>query len=245
MKNELDLLRQESQQLQNPASALEIHVVDKNDIFYTRGRYLAKSVYRNKWNTENLIDHNDYGVVIVSQGKVIANMNIQIGSTNRPLNSEKFFAKEHWKHYFDVPASQTLELSGLSIPQDVDSELRTSLLMILSLSAYNIAMSLGIKVCTTVQLQMLIRILTRRLYLPFFTSEFVTDIKGSVPNDDYWNRMETPKIYYLDLVDSKTIEIFNQFFCYLNFQGINTAFLPRFNQQQMTFTSFRNRIADI
>jgi hypothetical protein len=245
MKTELDLLRQKSQQLQNSASALEVHVVDKNDIFYTRGRYLAKSVYKNKWNTANLIDHNDYGVVIVSQGRIIANMNIQIGSIDKLLNSEKFFVKEHWKHYFDVPAYQTLELSGLSIPQDVDSELRTSLLMILSLSAYNIARSLGIKVCTTVQLQMLIRILTRRLHLPFFASEFVTDIKGNVPNDDYWNRMESPKIYYLDIVDSKTVEIFNLFFCYLNSQGINTTFLPRFHQKQMSFSSFRNRILGV
>ncbi len=241
MKTELDLLRRESQQLQNPATALEIHVVDKSDIFYTKGRYLAKSVYRNKWNTENLIDHNDYGIVIVSQGQIVANMNIQIGGGNRLLNSEKFFAKEHWKHYFDVPAHQTLELSGLSIPQDVDSELRTSLLMVLSLSAYNIARSFGIKVCTTVQLQMLIRILTRRLHLPFFPSEFVTEINGEVPNDDYWNRMEAPKMYYLDLLDSKTVEIFNLFFCYLNSQGIHTTFLPRFNQRQTSFSSFRSR----
>jgi hypothetical protein len=241
MKNELDLLRKESQQLQNPATPLEVHVVDKNDIFYTKGRYLAKSVYKNKWNTENLIDHNDYGIVIVSEGRVIANMNIQLGGRNRLLNSEKFFAREHWKNYFDVSAHQTLEISGLSIPQEVDTELRTSLLMILSLSAYYIARSLGIRVCATVQLKMLIRILTRRLHLPFFPSEFVTEVNGDVPNDDYWNRLDAPKMYYLDFTDSKTLENYERFSSYLNSKGVRTTFLPRFTHKQAVFTSFHNK----
>jgi hypothetical protein len=245
MKSDLDFLRLESQDIQHSTAALEVHIVDKSDIFYTKGRYLARNVYKNKWNTDNLIDNNDYGIVIAAKGRVIANMNIQVGSENRQLNSEKFFAKEHWKNYFEVPAHQTIELSGLSIPQDVDNDLRVALLMILSLSAYNIARSLGIKVCITVQLQMLIRILTRRLHLPFFPSEFVTEIRGSVPNDDYWNRIESPKIYYLDMVDGKTVELYNLFFCYLNHQGINATFFPRFNQKQMTFTSFRNKMMEV
>ncbi len=57
---------------------MEIHIVDKSDIFYKKGRQLASDAYRQVWNTENLIDGNDYGVIISHQGKVIGNINIQI-----------------------------------------------------------------------------------------------------------------------------------------------------------------------
>jgi hypothetical protein len=244
MKTELDLLRQESQQLQNSASALEIHVVDKNDIFYTKGRYLARSVYKNKWNTENLIDHNDYGIIIVSNGRAIANMNVQIRNFDRPLKSENFFGEQHWKNCFDKPIDDIAEISGLSIDPDIESDLRNPLLMLLCLTAYNLIRSLGIKVCTTVQLKTLIHILTKRLHLPFFTNESITKVKGSVPNDRYWNGQDSPRLYYLDLVDSQTVETFNLFFCYLNSQGIQTAFLPRFSQKHRTFSSFRSQVLE-
>jgi hypothetical protein len=239
MKNELELSIQESKQLHNPATALEIHVVDKNDIFYPKGRSLARSVYKHKWKTENLLDSNDYGIVIVSEGRVIANMNIQMGGT-QPLKSEKFFSKKHWDHYFDITREQTVEISGLSIDQSVDSELRYPLIMLLSLTAYNLTRSLGIKVWTTVQLKVLNRILTKRLHLPFFTNEFITDIQGQVPNDNYWNGMDMPKLYYLDLTNTNTTETFNSFFSYLNLLGIQTTFLPRYTKKGFSsFSSFR------
>jgi hypothetical protein len=239
MKNELEISRQESQHPNNPAAALEIHVVDKNDIFYPRGRLLARSVYKHKWKTENLVDSNDYGIVIISEGRVIANMNIQMGSS-RPLKSEKFFSQKHWKHYFDVPREEMVEISGLSIDQNVDSDLRYPLIMLLSLTAYNLTRSLGVKVWTTVQLKVLNRILTKRLHLPFFTNEFVRDIQGQVPNDNYWNGVDMPKLYYLDLASPATIDIFNSFFSYLNLLGIKTSFLPRYTKTSYpSFSSFR------
>lgn len=79
---------------------MEIHIVDKSDIFYKKGRQLASDAYRQVWNTENLIDGNDYGVIISHQGKVIGNINIQIRQGNKPLKSEAFFGKEHWQAYF-------------------------------------------------------------------------------------------------------------------------------------------------
>ncbi|MGL6340752.1 MAG: hypothetical protein ACRC80_16625, partial [Waterburya sp.] len=207
-----------------------------------RGRILAKNVYKNKWNTENLVDNNDYGIVIISNGKAIANMNVQIRKNNRPLKSEIFFGKEHWKDCLQYPVSEIAEISGLSIDPNIESDLRNPLLMLLCLTAYNLIRSLGIKVCTTVQLRTLIHILMKRLHLPFSTNEVITKVKGTVPNDKYWNGSDSPRLYYLNLVDNKTVETFNLFFCYLNSQGIQTAFKPRFAQKHDTFSSFRNKV---
>lgn len=185
------------------SSLLEIHLVEKNDIFYKKGRVSAEEVYRRAWNTENLIDGNDYGVIITHQDQLVGNMNIQLRHENSHLKSEKFFGAEHWASYFDVAPTQTVEISGLSIPQNVNPEIRQSIMMLLIFGAYAITRNLGIRFWTTIQHKMLYRLLTKRLYLPLFTNEMITTPSENIPEDSYWNGPEPPRIYYLDLFRPK------------------------------------------
>jgi hypothetical protein len=218
---------------------MEVHLVDKNDIFYKKGRLLAEEVYRKVWNTEHLIDGNDYAVVISRQGSVVGNMNIQLRSGRKSLKSETFFGGEHWQNYFPGSPASVAELSALAIDQKLPPEIRRPIMMMLILGTQILSRALDVQFYVTIQHEFLMRILTKSLQLPFFRNESLTRPQGQLPNDDYWNRGELPRLYYLDTKNGDAINTCASFFCYLHVSGIQTSFLPRIKKNDMPFSAFR------
>lgn len=212
---------------QNPQVSIETHIVEREDIFYTKGRNLAKAVYKDVWKTENLVDGNDYGIVVVCNGKVLGNANIQIKKPEKALKSEKFFGASHWKNYFQVSNSEIAEISALAVSQDAPSELRRPVMMMLITGLQNLCRIKGIKQLATVQHGYLVRILTKSLHLPFYKNEVVNEPLADVPDDNYWKRVSSPAIYYLEPLSINVIEACYSFLSYMNVAGVQTAFYPR------------------
>lgn len=178
------------------SSLVEVHIVHKGNEHYAKGRKLAENVYRQVWGTKNLLDGNDYGVIVSQNGKVLGNINIQFRRSRDLLKSEVFFGASHWQEYSDAQPSQIAELSALALAQDVPKKLRRPTMMTLILGIYLICHAENIKFVATVQHDYLIRILSKSLHLPFFRNEYVKHIYGEVPNDNYWNRGKLPRLYY-------------------------------------------------
>ena len=178
------------------SSLVEVHIVRKGDNYYSKGRKLAEQVYREIWGTENLLDGNDYGVIVSQNGKVIGNINIQFRRSRNLLKSEVFFGKKHWQEYSKAHHSQIAELSALALAQDIPKHLRRPTMMTLILGVYLICHAENINFVATVQHDYLIRILSKSLRLPFFRNEYVKHIYGEVPDDKYWNKDKLPRLYY-------------------------------------------------
>ena len=218
---------------------IETHLVEREDIFYTKGRNLAKAVYKDVWNTENLIDGNDYGIVVACNGEVLGNANIQLKKPGKLLKSESFFGKSHWQDYFDVLDSEIAEISALAVAQDAPAELRRPIMMMLITGIQNLCRIKGIHKIATVQHDYLARILTKSLHLPFFRNQGVKDPKSSIPNDDYWKRVKPPALYYLEPLKIEVIEACYSFLSYLNVAGMQTSFYPRVKpDEQQSYAAF-------
>jgi hypothetical protein len=220
-------------------SPMDIHIVDKQDIFYRKGRNLAEQAYRRTWNTEQLIDGNDYAVVVSHNGDVIGNMNLQLRSESKPLKSEIFFGWKHWHGYFNPSSSNVAELSALAIAHDLPSELSRPVMMMLILGIQSLCRLKNINLLVTVQHEFLIRVLKQSLCLPFLRNENIRTPHGTLPDDDYWNQKQPPRLYYLEPNHHQTIETCSSFLCYLNVAGVNTRFLPRVTHESLTYTAFR------
>jgi hypothetical protein len=220
---------------------MEVHLVDKNDIFYKKGRVLAEEVYRKVWNTENLIDGNDYAIVVSRNGIAIGNMNLQLRSEKKLLKSELFYGAEHWQDFFAGKPTRVAELSALALSQNLPNEVRRPIMMMLILGTQILSRALDIQFYVTIQHEFLMRILTKSLQLPFFRNEQLQMPQGKIPNDQYWNRGEFPKLYYLDTKDSNAINTCASFFSYLHVAGIQTAFLPRLKKNDLPFSTFREK----
>jgi len=221
------------------SNEMEIHLVNQNDIFYKKGRILASDVYHQVWKTEKLIDDNHYGIVVTHQGKVVGNVNIQLRLENQPVKSEKFFGEKHWQYSCDISEDSIVEMSGLSIGQDVPPELRQPIMMLLLFSTYTLARSMGRTFCVTIQRKALYRILTKHLHLPIFPNKTITDTQGEVPDDTYWHGSEKPQLYYIDGTSAETIEAMNSYFFYLTSIGISTKFHSRFDSDSTSYAQFR------
>jgi hypothetical protein len=224
----------------NPlAPRVEVHLVDKNDIFYKKGRVLAEQIYRRVWNTENLIDGNDYAIVVSQNGTVVANMNLQLRTEKKLLKSELFFGREHWQENFQGSPICVAELSALALSQDLPNDARRPLMMALILGTQILSRALDIQFYVTIQHEFLMRILTKSLQLPFFRNLNLEYPQGQLPDDLYWNRGEFPKLYYLDTKNSEAVNTCASFFSYLHVVGIQTTFLPRIQKNNLSFATFR------
>ena len=210
-------------------SLIEVCVVHKGDEFYNQGRKLAENVYRQVWGTENLLDGNDYGVVVVQNGKILGNLNIQFKSSRGLLKSEVFFNEKHWQGYSNAHYSEVAEISALAIAQDAPKELRRSIMKMLIMVMINFCRQKGIKFLVTVQHDYLIRILSKSLYLPFFMNNDISKPQGNVPCDGYWKREKSPRLYYLSPNNIQTI---NACASYLNH-------LPTARIESSCFAGFR------
>ncbi len=219
-------------------SLIEVHLVDKNNIFYQQGRILAQDVYRQIWNTDHLIDGNDYAVVIVANGTVIGNLNLQLKNQQKPLKSEIFFESEHWESYFSKSSEKITEISGLSVSQDLPVKSRQLVIMLLTLGTSIISQILGIDLWVTVQRKALNRILAKQLRLSFVTNKTIVTPQKEVPKDNYWNSSELPQIYYLDVKSSQNINAFSLFYSYLHLMGVRWKFLSQFQSKPLTFSAF-------
>lgn len=227
---------------ETPESAslpMEVHLVDKHDIFYKKGRLLAEDAYRKTWNTEHLIDGNNYAVVVSHMGKVLGNMNLQLRAEEKLLKSEKFFGQEHWSGYFRPSMTSVAELSALAVAPDLPSELSRPVMMMLILGMQSLGRLKNISLVVTVQHEFLIRVLQQGLHLPFLCNEQVKTPQGELPNDDYWNQKKSPRLYYLEPNSHQVVETCFSFFCYLNTSGISTVFYPRIHQEKLTYSAFR------
>lgn len=216
-----------------PLKLLRVEIVNKTDKIYQQGRKLAEQMYEKVWQTDRLIDNNDYGVVIFYDDSVIANVNIQLKQQNMLLKSEQFFSPLHWQKYLNIADSQIAEISGLAISDRIPHSLSRPVLMTLVLGLRTLLYALELRAYTTIQHKFLIRILTQSLKLPFFINEIITTPQIEVPDDNYWKREEPPRIYYLDGFDPRAIKACNLFFYSLNLVGIETSFSTRFLQEKL------------
>jgi hypothetical protein len=221
-------------------ASIETHLVEREDIFYTKGRNLAKTVYKDVWNTEDLVDGNDYGIVVACNGEILGNANIQLKKPEKPLKSETFFGESHWNDYFEASNSEIAEISALVVSQDAPAEMRRPIMMMLIVGIQNICRIKGIKMIATVQHDYLIRILTKSLKLPFFQNQVIQEPKSSkLPNDNYWKRVKPPALYYLDPLGNEGTQACYSFLNYLSMTGTQTALYPRLkHNQKVSYASF-------
>lgn len=228
--------------LTSDKSLLEVHLVDQHDHYYHRGRALACLVYKEVWGTENLIDSNDYGVIVLFGGKVVGNANIQVRTEHQILKSEKFFTVEHWQPYASIPYYQVAELSALSLISKLSPEIKQLVMMLLIFGTYVLGRSIGKTFCVTIQRKALYRIISKHLHIPFYKNELVRDIQWDIPKDRYWQGKELPRLYYLNLIAPETIESIDACFVYLNSLGFKTKFYPRFQEPLPGYAKFRKHI---
>ena len=198
------------------SSVIEVHLIDKNHVFYQEGRILAQDVYRQIWDTDHLIDGNDYAVVTIANGTAIGNMNLQLKTQQKSLKSEMFFESEHWESYFSKSSEKITKISGLSVSQDLPVKSRQQVMMLLILGTSIISQILGIDLWVTVQRKALNRILAKQLRLSFVTNQTVVTPQKEVPKDNYWHSSELPQIHYLDVKDSQNVNAFSLFYSYLH-----------------------------
>lgn len=221
-------------------ASIETHLVEREDIFYTKGRNLAKSVYKDVWNTENLVDGNDYGIVVACNGEVLGNANIQLKKPGKLLKSETFFGESHWTNYFEAETSEIAEISALAVSQDAPAEMRRPIMMMLIVGIQNICRIRNIKMIATVQHDYLIRILTKSLKLPFFRNQVIQEPQAiDLPNDNYWKRVKPPALYYLDPLGNEGTQACYSFLTYLSMTGTQTSFYPRLkHNQKVSYATF-------
>ena len=226
-------------------ASIETHLVEREDIFYTKGRNLAKAVYKDVWNTESLVDGNDYGIVVACNGEILGNANIQLKKPEKQLKSESFFGESHWDDYFEAKVSEIAEISALAVSQDAPAEMRRPIMMMLITGIQNLCRIKGIQKIATVQHDYLARILIKSLHLPFFKNQEVKEPKSSVPNDDYWKRVKPPALYYLDPLGNEVTQACYSFLNYLSMSGTQTSFYPRLkHNQKVSYASFWKTTTD-
>lgn len=221
-------------------TSIETHLVEREDIFYTKGRNLAKAVYKDVWNTEHLVDGNDYGIVVACNGEVLGNANIQLKKPGKLLKSETFFGKSHWDAYFEAKNSEIAEISALVVSPDAPADMRRPIMMMLIVGIQNICRIQGITMIATVQHDYLIRILTKSLHLPFFKNQLIQEPQASaLPNDNYWKRVKPPALYYLDPLGNEGTQACYSFLTYLSMTGTQTSFYPRLkHNQKVSYATF-------
>lgn len=218
---------------------IRIGIVAKEQEIYIQGRNLANEMYAKIWDTKSLIDDNDFGIVVFCSGQVVGNVNLQIKhSESNLLHSEIFFTQKHWQQYLDIPNGQLAEISGLCVSDTVPQSLSRPIIMGLVLGLHLLHNSLQIRYLTTVQHEYLIRVLCKSLNLPFFCNETITYPQGQVPDDGYWKRDKSPRIYYIDGYSADTIKAVSSLFCYLNMVGYQIHVEQKISPVNLSYTYF-------
>lgn len=198
-----------------------------------------------KKNLINIPDQNDYGIVIFWKNDLVGNINIQLKQPNRLLTSESFFGEQHWQPYFQANNFQITEISAYTLSKKMPMLLRQGTIIALSLSVITLLNILGVNFITTIQHQWFYQVLNKALKLPFFENEIIQKNQNNIAEHYYWQNKESAKIYYLNLADSETIKTYSSFFCYLNYLGVKTNFVPAFkltNSIEHTYANFRQHV---
>ncbi|MDJ0632241.1 MAG: hypothetical protein QNJ34_03515 [Xenococcaceae cyanobacterium MO_188.B29] len=220
-------------------SLLEVHLALKGTTLYNQGRSLAENVYRQIWGTENLLDGNDYAVVVCRNGKALGNLNIQFKHSEKSLlKSEVFFGERHWQDYKSSHHSKIAEISSLAMAQDIPKELRRPTMMTLILGIHLICCLEDINFLVTVQHDYLIRILSKSLRLPFFRNEIRRNPQGKVPNDNYWAREKSPRLYYLAPNNIQTINACASYLNYLPTTKIESSYFAGVRAGCLSYSTF-------
>jgi hypothetical protein len=228
-QSDRSIVLEEQRSIIGNTNLLRVEIVSKNHPFYQQGRNLSELMYRKIWQTENLIDDNDYAIVVFARDWVIASVNVQLKRPHILLKSEKFFHPLHWQNYLSVAESEIAEISGLAIEDRLPSSLSRPVLMAMILGLRMLLTSLDLKVYTTIQHKFLIRVLTKSLKLPFFINS--TRPGNNVPDDNYWKREEPPRIYYLEGrvtgLNSEVSAACNSFWHYFEKANLKVLFTSR------------------
>ena len=219
---------------------LSVHIVEKEDIFFSKGHNLAQAVYQEVWNTENLVDGHDYGIVVTYNGKVLGNANLQIKKPGKLLKSEVFFGKSHWKEYFEVSELEIAEISALAVSKNAPAQMRRLILMMLIVGIQNLCRIINVRQIATMQHDYLIRILTKALHLPFYRNETIEQPQATnLLHDDYWKKIEPPALYYLDPLGNEVTAACYSFLNYIHLSGMQTSFSPRLNNiHKLSYATF-------
>lgn len=202
-----------------------VYSVKKGNFLYRKGRELAEDVYREVWNTEKLVDGNDYSIIITIDNQVVGNANIQARKSSNLLKSETFFREKHWHGFLDINPSEIAEISGLAIHRSLDLCDRKAIMMLLVIGAYRLCSKNNIKFWTAIQRKALNRMLVKSLKMPFFSNQFLQRPSQELPQDKYWSGSEIPKLYYLDLTDNKMFDVIQSFLLHPSIVNSNPQFI--------------------
>ncbi|NJO93200.1 MAG: hypothetical protein HC820_00380 [Hydrococcus sp. RM1_1_31] len=164
---------------------------------------MAQVAYSKHWQTANLIDGNDLGVVVLLNQQPVGNLNVQLKKDNLRLQSEVFFQPNHWKNFYNG-AEKIAELSALAIELERSHQMWPLILKALILGAHELCYLYHIKFLATIQRQLTVKIFSR-LGLPLVKNERVKK-SSNIPNDRYWTSKPFPALYYLNPFALKTIE---------------------------------------
>lgn len=219
---------------------LEVYIVSREDDFYELGRNLTENVYEKVWQTQTFLDNNDYGIIVVCDGEIIGNVNMQLKQAGL-LNSERFFVPSHWTEYFETENTKIAEISGFAVSQNIPKNLSNPTKMLLITGLQQLCRIKVIKNIITIQHEFLVRILNKRFGLPLTKNTRVTIPDNiSLPNCNYWNSTKIPAIYYLNPLSSEFSCICYSFLTYLSLElEIQPLFRFRINfNSQSSYSKF-------
>jgi hypothetical protein len=188
-----------------------VYLVNKGDFLYKKGRILAEDVYREVWNTEKLVDGNDYGIVIANENQIVGNANIQMKTHSNLLKSEVFFQEKHWANYIEAYPLEVAEMSGLAVHRSLDLGTRQLVMMLLFTGVNLLCSECNIQFLVSIQRRALSRMLTKKMKLPFFLNEAIEQPSQELPRDKYWDGGEIPRLYYLETMHPTTQDAIRAF----------------------------------
>jgi hypothetical protein len=234
LKDVRSIVLNEQRSLVLLSNLLKVEIVPKNHSIYQKGRTLAQLMYQKVWQTDKLIDDNDYGIIVFLGREAIANVNVQLKKKDILLNSEKFFHPLHWQNYFSVAESEIAEISGLAICDRLSSLPSRPVLMAMIIGLKMLLDALELKAYTTIQHKFLIRVLTQGLKLPFTINPIMPG--RDIPNDNYWTRKEPPRIYYLEGLSNEASAACNSFWDYFEKKNLRIVINSRLAEQISKFS---------
>lgn len=187
-----------------------------NSDAFIQGRKIAKKEYYKYWGTQRMSDDYDVGIIAYSGDTPIANINIQFGTKKNKLFSEHYYGHQHWLEYCNIDRIRTGELCGLSIDDTVSNKTKPLLLAGLIVMSHLTARSKGIVLFATIQRPALLRKLANSMGYPFQAAQSCTINKNNIPQDRYWINDTPPKLYFIDLINTNTINASFDLLSYLH-----------------------------
>lgn len=227
-----------------PQDTFRIFLVHKGDNYYEDGRKIATNAYCKAWQTENLDDENDFGVVIYVSDRPAANINLQLKKETNLIKSEKFYSPEHWFSSFQLKKG-IAELSALAIEGFVPFKQRPSIFKALILGVQSLCHAHSIQLLATIQHRATIKLFADGLGLKLIKNQTAKINQANIPNDNYWRRSKfPPALYYLSPADIENQAKCANFFSELQLVQEQTIFVNRLKPTILAGNStFKNQLS--